>query len=118
MDPVPLPEFYGGDETEDIGDTENESQIGNDPIVADSNRSDGTVDDIAADYEDGEQDIQEPQLRRSVRIPKPQTKYPTTEYVLLTDGGEPESYEEAIMDDNKGEWLKAMQEEMQSLHEN
>ena len=48
-------------------------------------------------------DIQETQLRRSVKIPKWQTKYPATEYVLLTNGGEPESYEEAMMDDHKGE---------------
>ena len=105
MDLAPFPELYRGDVTEDIGDAENEPQIGNDPTkeVVDSNRSDSTADDMTADYEDGEQDIQEPQLRRSVRIPKPQTKYPATEYVLLTNGGEPESYEEAMMDDHKGE---------------
>ncbi|KAL5838732.1 hypothetical protein ACOSQ3_015901 [Xanthoceras sorbifolium] len=37
---------------------------------------------------------------------------------MLTDRGEPESYNEAITDQHKTEWLKAMQEEMKSLHEN
>lgn len=35
------------------------------------------------DYEDKKQ---EPKLRRSSRIPKPQIKYPTTEFVLIIDG--------------------------------
>ncbi|BBH05263.1 hypothetical protein Prudu_016603 [Prunus dulcis] len=38
-------------------------------------------------------------------------------YVLLTDGGEPECYKEALTHDQQDEWLKAMHEEMQSLHE-
>nr|GEZ66056.1 retrovirus-related Pol polyprotein from transposon TNT 1-94 [Tanacetum cinerariifolium] len=39
-------------------------------------------------------------------------------YVLLTDGGEPEHYVEAMEDEHKKEWFKAMQDEMNSLHEN
>jgi len=38
--------------------------------------------------------------------------------VLLTDGGEPESYQEALEHEHKREWLKAMKEELKSLHEN
>ena len=34
------------------------------------------------------------------------------------DKGEPLSYEEVITDSHKVEWVKAMQEEMKSLHEN
>jgi hypothetical protein len=37
---------------------------------------------------------------------------------MITDKGEPESYEEAIASEKKIEWLNAMQDEMQSLHEN
>ena len=37
---------------------------------------------------------------------------------MLTDEGEPQSYKEAITHTHKEEWIKAMQEEMQSLHEN
>ena len=38
--------------------------------------------------------------------------------MLLTDGGEPECYTEALEDEHKKEWLEAMQDEMQSLHQN
>ncbi|WP_222429782.1 hypothetical protein, partial [Cobetia crustatorum] len=37
---------------------------------------------------------------------------------MLTDGGEPEDYSEALADEHKREWLKAMQEEMESLYKN
>ncbi|KAL5821663.1 hypothetical protein ACOSQ3_023545 [Xanthoceras sorbifolium] len=60
----------------------------------------------------------EVQLRRSTRERQPSRRYSPNEYVMLTDGGEPESYDEAITDQHKTEWLKAMQEEMKSLHEN
>lgn len=117
LDPIPPLENYREDEIEDIGDAENEPPIINGPNeeVTYGNRNDGDNEDMVEDYEDEEQ---VPQVRRSFRIPKPQTKYPATEFVLLIDGGEPESYEEAMMDNYKEEWLKAMQEELQSLHEN
>ena len=38
--------------------------------------------------------------------------------MLLTDGGEPECYVEALEDEHKKEWLVAMQDEIQSLHQN
>lgn len=38
--------------------------------------------------------------------------------MLLTDGGEPECYEEAMEDEHKNQWIEAMQDEMKSLHEN
>ena len=40
------------------------------------------------------------------------------EHVLLTDEGEPESFEEAKDDTHNCKWLSAMQDEMDSLHEN
>jgi hypothetical protein len=117
LDPIPPLENYRENEIEDIGDAENEPPIinGLNEEVTDGNRNYGDNEDMVEDYEDEEQ---VPQVRRSFRIPKPQTKYPAMEFVLLTDGGEPESYEEAMMDNHKEEWLKAMQEELQSLHEN
>ncbi|GJX34125.1 putative RNA-directed DNA polymerase [Tanacetum coccineum] len=48
----------------------------------------------------------------------PSTRYSAHEYVLLTDGGEPECYAEAIEDEHKKEWFEAMEDEMNSLHEN
>ena len=37
---------------------------------------------------------------------------------MLTDNGEPESYEHAMTHDHKEEWVKAMEEKMESLQEN
>ena len=40
------------------------------------------------------------------------------EHVLLTYKGEPETFDEAKEDTHKRKWLSAMQDEMDSLHEN
>ena len=37
---------------------------------------------------------------------------------MILDQGEPETYQEVLKHENKTEWLKAMKEEMKSLHEN
>ncbi|GJU02467.1 putative RNA-directed DNA polymerase [Tanacetum coccineum] len=57
-------------------------------------------------------------LRRSTRDHHPSTPYSTHEYVLLTDGGEPECYTEAMVDEHKKEWFKALEGEMNSLRDN
>ena len=44
--------------------------------------------------------------------------YPYSQYVLLIDEGEPECYEEAMTYVHKEKWDSAMQDEMDSLHEN
>ena len=49
---------------------------------------------------------------------KPPWRFPDAEHVLLTDEGEPESFEEAKDDTHTLKWLSAMQDEMDSLHEN
>ncbi|CAA7059133.1 unnamed protein product [Microthlaspi erraticum] len=59
-----------------------------------------------------------PAVRRSERGPKPSTRYDPSEYVLLTDGGEPESFMEALEDEHKDKWFGAMGEEMDSFEEN
>ena len=42
-----------------------------------------------------------------------------SQYILLTNEGDPECYDEAIADEHKEKWLSAIQDEMQdSLHEN
>ena len=38
--------------------------------------------------------------------------------MLVTDGGEPKSFEEAMEDEHKKKWIEAMEDEMKSLHEN
>ncbi|GJU87980.1 putative RNA-directed DNA polymerase [Tanacetum coccineum] len=57
-------------------------------------------------------------LRRSTRDHHPSTRYSAHEYVLLTDGGEPECYAKTMEDEHKKEWFEAMEDEMNSLHEN
>ncbi|KAG8368575.1 hypothetical protein BUALT_Bualt15G0059800 [Buddleja alternifolia] len=61
---------------------------------------------------------QETTVRRSTRQTRPSTRYNPDEYVMLTDGGEPESYPEAISHDQRDMWMEAMKEEMKSLQEN
>jgi len=46
------------------------------------------------------------------------TRYTQDESITLIDKGKPQCYEEAMIDNHKAEWAKAMQEEMQFLHEN
>ena len=58
-------------------------------------------------------------LTRSTRNRVPSTRYPSDQYVvLLSDGSEPECFSDAMKDEKKKEWNKAMQEEMDSLHTN
>lgn len=77
---------------------------------------------VPTQEEEGEQPAAQPpvapQLRRSTREHQPNTRYPTNEYVMITDAGEPEDFDEVQNDQHKKEWLKAMQEEMDALHEN
>lgn len=80
------------------------------------------------DFADGQQgenlhnptddDSEEVQLRRSTRERQESTRYPRNEYVLVTDGGEPECFEEAVECVDKLEWLHAMEDEIKSLHDN
>lgn len=60
----------------------------------------------------------EQQQRKSNRVRQPSVRYSSDDYVMLADGNEPESYQEAMLHERKSEWTKAMQEEMDSLHEN
>ncbi|RVX07261.1 Retrovirus-related Pol polyprotein from transposon TNT 1-94 [Vitis vinifera] len=56
------------------------------------------------------------EVRRSSRNIKPPQRYsPILNYLLLTDGGEPECYDEALQDENSSKWELAMKDEMDSL---
>ncbi|GMH09540.1 hypothetical protein Nepgr_011381 [Nepenthes gracilis] len=57
-------------------------------------------------------------VRRSSRKRRPSVRLPSSEYVLLADAGESEDFDKAMNDAQKEKWLKAMKEEMASLHEN
>ena len=45
------------------------------------------------------------------------TTYPS-QYIILSNEGEPKCYDEAIDDEHREKWLSTMQNEMDSLHEN
>ncbi|RVW64114.1 Retrovirus-related Pol polyprotein from transposon TNT 1-94 [Vitis vinifera] len=53
--------------------------------------------------------------RSSRNIRPPQHYSPVLNYLLLTDGGEPECYDEALQDENSSKWELAMKDEMDSL---
>ncbi|RVW22059.1 Retrovirus-related Pol polyprotein from transposon TNT 1-94 [Vitis vinifera] len=56
------------------------------------------------------------EVRRSSRNIRPPQRYsPGLNYLLLTDGGEPECYDEALQDENSSKWELAMKDEMDSL---
>ena len=80
---------------------------------------------IAPENQNAEQQEQQvPQtpasvVRRSTRSSRPPDRYsPSLYYLLLTDSGEPESYEEAMQVDSKKKWEQGMKEEMDSLVNN
>ncbi|CAN0846213.1 Retrovirus-related Pol polyprotein from transposon TNT 1-94 [Linum grandiflorum] len=101
LEPISPPQTHGNDEE----------------VVLDEPQ--GALDQEVQEDEHLEQEEQpQPQLRRSTREHKASTRYSPNEYVMLSDGGEPECYQEAMSHEDKGEWNKAMQEEMKSLHDN
>ncbi|RVW88410.1 Retrovirus-related Pol polyprotein from transposon TNT 1-94 [Vitis vinifera] len=56
------------------------------------------------------------EVRRSSRNIRPPQRYsPVLNYLLLTDGGELECYNEALQDENSSKWELAMKDEMDSL---
>ncbi|KAE8705429.1 hypothetical protein F3Y22_tig00110429pilonHSYRG01213 [Hibiscus syriacus] len=60
-----------------------------------------------------------PELRCSSRIPKPIQRYsPSLHYLLLTDNGEPECYDEAMQVEDSIKWESFMKDEMDSLMSN
>lgn len=56
-----------------------------------------------------------PKVRRSERGRIPSSRYPESEYLLLTEDGEPENFHEAVSHKDKEKWFLAMQDEMESL---
>ena len=54
----------------------------------------------------------------SSRPHKPSQRYPPSNYILLTDEGEPHCFREACDDEHSKDWKKSMQEAVDSLLEN
>ncbi|GJY47001.1 retrovirus-related pol polyprotein from transposon TNT 1-94 [Tanacetum coccineum] len=74
-------------------------------------------DDIQNDEEQGADDVdaqEQPNLDEDVHPELPVPDMPP----LLPVRGEPECYAEAMEDEHKKEWFEAMEDEMNSLHEN
>ncbi|KAH9330559.1 hypothetical protein KI387_002667 [Taxus chinensis] len=66
-----------------------------------------------------QQESQTPTMRRSFRVRKePENFSPSLYYLLLTDSGESESFDEAMQVDASKKWEQAMDEEHKSLMEN
>ena len=59
-----------------------------------------------------------PTQRYPLRERRAPRRFPDEECVLLTNEEDPESFEEAKNDTHNQNWFSAMQEEMDSLHEN
>ena len=56
------------------------------------------------------------EVRRSSRNIRPPHRYSSTlNYLILTDGGESECYDEALQDENSSKWELAMKDEMDFL---
>jgi Reverse transcriptase (RNA-dependent DNA polymerase) len=80
-------------------------------------------DDVVYDTpEQGEQhhqgELGELQVIMSERERQPSKRYLSSEYILLTEEGEPESLQEAQIHKDKAKWQDAMKDEMKSLQEN
>ena len=57
-------------------------------------------------------------MRQTTRERQPSIRYPSSENILIADEGEPESFQKVQSQQDKDCWIKAMQEEMNSLWKN
>ena len=93
IDPVVPPTMHanhGGELQEGDGVIENED----DPTIDDFDQTEQVDEELPLPP-------YEPPLRRSTRVHQPSTRYPPNEYVMLIDGGEPKTYQEAIVHESK-----------------
>ncbi|KAK7307279.1 hypothetical protein VNO77_40196 [Canavalia gladiata] len=75
--------------------------------------------DTVAEEPEVEQVTPEQVLKRSSRTIRAPDKYsPSLHYLLLTDEGEPESFDEALQVEDSIKWEQAMDDEMSSLEKN
>ncbi|KAE8720675.1 V-type proton ATPase subunit G3 [Hibiscus syriacus] len=101
---------YGGDEFGyRFWDYENQKIIRSRDVIFNENISPEGV----------QEELGTPELRRSSRIPKLTQRYsPSLHYLLLTDNGEPECYDEAMQVEDSVKWESSMKDEMDSLMSN
>ena len=94
LDPIPTPVVYNNHGGDDITEDASSDQCDNQP----PEHNDGDVDEDAEIDDTPEEGQQQEQLRRTSRVPRSSSRYSPHEYLLLTDGGEPSCYEEAMSD--------------------
>ena len=85
----------------------------NDEFAVDDVEENPTVDNDGLEQQQEQATSELPietQLRRSTREHQPSKRYTSDEYLLLSNGGELESYQEILLHDEKKEWLRAMHE--------
>lgn len=115
-----------------VRDDQPENEVG-DPTLDDCEVQDEVQEDDDApnhidDVHNNDEEVQEQgehnippaaevEVRRSSRDRKPSTRYPSSEYILVTDE-EPENFQEVLSSKEKTQWLEAMNEEMSSLKKN
>lgn len=86
------------------------------PVHENEDTGDGEHEDVVPEEE---QRTPVAPIRRSSRtIREPQRYSPALNYILLTDKGEPESYDEAVEHEESVKWELAMKDEMESLLSN
>ncbi|GJU47310.1 retrovirus-related pol polyprotein from transposon TNT 1-94, partial [Tanacetum coccineum] len=96
-------------------DTSEESE--NNGSFEDSGRSDEEYPEEGASSKEGGSET--PKVRRSTKESRAPVRYSLlTNYLLLTDNGEPESYSEALSSKESVQWKNAIIEEIVSLEKN
>nr|GMD10292.1 Retrovirus-related Pol polyprotein from transposon TNT 1-94 [Ipomoea batatas] len=102
-------------DTDNVDEVQENGQNG-DPVPVyqdDTADADGHVDDVVHQEQEVPSQVPVDLPRRSDRERRPSTRYSPSQYVLLTDGGEPESYEEAMentLPSSLGYWLSNVKE--------
>ncbi|KAE8705357.1 hypothetical protein F3Y22_tig00110429pilonHSYRG00830 [Hibiscus syriacus] len=75
--------------------------------------------DVQINPEAVQEERRTPELRRSSIFPKPTQRYsPSLHYLLLTENGEPECYDEAMQVEDSVQWESSTKDEMDSLMSN
>ncbi|KAK8564767.1 hypothetical protein V6N12_058349 [Hibiscus sabdariffa] len=67
---------------------------------------DAPIDDVVTDQQQAPIALPTVPLRRSSRDRRSSVRYSSDDYVLLTDEGEPECYEEAMESERKDQWIE------------
>ena len=117
IDPIPM---MDDDTQESASQQEEQHEDVGEPLIVDDASNDVVLPETG--LERGEQlplqEVANQPLRRSTRERRSSTRYPSSEYVLLTNEGEPESFHDVQTLKDKDSWVEAMHEEINSLKKN